>query len=556
MKRAKKWLKRLAAGAFLIFLFGSLAIFLAVRGSIAQPPPLPKDLSVLQLKTEARDGKTFLGKSWREEREGLPVVCLKGSPLEIGFADGTLMQDKMHTLETEFLAMVRGYVPNRLMKSVLKNYIFWRNRNLSAFVPEEIRLEIFGTTLGCADNHPEEGNFYNRLLNYHAAQDVSYMMIDNPFIAAHAGCTAFGAWSNATANAHLITGRNFDWEAAEVFSTNRVVEMFEPENGIPFISLAWAGMKGVVSGMNRAGISVTINGAPSKLPEKIGTPVDIVAREVLQNAHDLAEALKIIRDAPVFVSTIWLVGSRADGKFVVVEKTPQITNVRDSIGDFIVCPNHFETEILKDLPQNTNYMAEGTSLSREARLTELLKENDGKIDAADAVKFLRDRDLAGGIFAGNGNRSSLNAFIATHAVVMDLTAGIFYAACPPNGEGKFVAFDVNDFDHELPALTIPADEMLTNGGLENFKRAQKFLADGNRALKNRDANAALDLAKQAERLNPDFYQNAVLQGRALSALNQKSEAANFFKLALARHPAFAGERKEIEEWLREAEAAN
>jgi len=67
-------------------------------------------------------------------------------------------------------------------------------------------------TLGCGDAHPEEGPYYNRLLNYHAAHDVSYMMIDNPLVS-RAGCTAFGAWGPETSNGHLITGRNFDWEA-------------------------------------------------------------------------------------------------------------------------------------------------------------------------------------------------------------------------------------------------------------------------------------------------------------------------------------------------------
>jgi isopenicillin-N N-acyltransferase-like protein len=556
VKRAKKWLKRIALGAVIFLLAGLVVVFLEVRHSIAKPPPLPKDISVLQLKPESRDGKTMLGKSWRSEREGLPVVCLKGSPLEIGFADGALMQDKMQTLETEFLELLHSYVPNPWVKSFLKDYIFWRDRRLSEFVPEEIRLEIYGTTLGCVDNHPEEGNYYNRLLNYHAAQDVSYMMIDNPFIANHAGCTAFGAWSNATVNAHLITGRNFDWEAAEVFSRDRVVEMFEPDGGIPFISLAWAGMKGVVSGMNRAGVGVTINGAPTKLPDEIGTPVAIVARDVLQHAHNLDEALKIIRDAHVFVSTLWLVGSRADGKFVVVEKTPETTNVREADGDSIVCPNHFETDTLKDLPQNKEYMNGATSVTREQRMKELLQQNDGKIDPGLAVDFLRDRDLPGGVFAGNGNRGSINAFIATHAVVMDLTAGIFYAACPPNGEGKFVAFDVNDFDHELPGLTIPVDDVLTNGVFENFKKAQKVLADGKRALQNSDTNAVLKFATEAETLNPGYYENAVLQGWALLALGKKEDAVKSFELALLRHPAFTDEQKEIDEWLREANAAN
>jgi len=65
--------------------------------------------------------------------------------------------------------------------------------------------------------------------------------------------------------------------------------MCEPDDGIPFISLSWAGMAGVVSGMNRAGISVTVNGAPTSLPRETATPVAIVARHILQQAHNHAE---------------------------------------------------------------------------------------------------------------------------------------------------------------------------------------------------------------------------------------------------------------------------
>jgi|SRR5665213_1917565 len=556
MKRIKKWLKRILPGAILLALIGWLMAMMMMHDSIAKPPPLPADMSVLKLKPETRDGKTWLGKSWTGGREGLTVVYLKGSPLEIGYADGTLMQEKMHTLENGFMKMIQGYVPKHWVMELLKNYVLWRNRHLSDFIPEDYRLEIYATTLGCPDIHPEEGNFYNRLLNYHAAHDVSYMMIDNPFISARAGCTAFGAWGNATVNGHLITGRNFDWEAAEVFSTNRVVEMFEPDGGIPFISLSWAGMAGVVSGMNRAGVSVTINGAPSKLPNDIATPVAIVAREILQNAHNLDESLKILRDAKVFVSTIWLIGSRADGKFVVVEKTPATTNVREAGGDTIVCPNHFETAGLKDDARNTNYMAEATSVSREERMLELLKQDDGAINATNAAAILRDRDLPGGVFAGDSHRGSLDAFIATHAVVMDLTAGIFWAASPPNQLGKFVAFDVNDFNHELPQLAIPADKVLASGEYERARQAQQFLADGLCALQNKDAQAGLEFAKKAEALNPGFYQNSFLQGRALLALNRKPEAAKAFETALSEQPAFLKEKQELEDLLRQAGGAN
>jgi isopenicillin-N N-acyltransferase-like protein len=553
--RLKKWLQRIFFSAILLVLAGWLAAVLVIRHCIATPPPLPQDLSILQLKPETHDGKTWLGRSWVGRREGLTVVFLKGSPFEMGYADGVLMQDKMHTLENGFLQMIQGYVPQHWVMELLKNYVIYRNRHLSDYVPLAYRMEIYATTLGCPDIHPEEGNFYNRLLNYHAAHDVSYMMIDNPFISARAGCTAFGAWGGETVNGHLITGRNFDWEAAEVFSRDRVVEMCEPDHGIPFISLSWAGMAGVVSGMNRAGVSVTINGAPSRLPDDIGTPVAIVAREVLENAHNLDESLKILRAAKVFVSTLWLVGSRADGKFIVVEKTPEVTNVREAVGDTIVCPNHFETSGLKDDPRNTNYMAEATSVSREARLKELLRQARGTLNVTQAVAILRDRDLPGGIFPGDGNRATLNAFIATHATVMDLSGGIFWAASPPNQLGKFVAFDVQDFSQALPGLAVAADPVLASGEYARSRQAGQCLADGLRALKHNRIIKALTLADRAESLNPGFYQNATLRGRALLALGRNDESAPAFEKALAEHPAFLQEKRELERLLQQAHPA-
>ena len=444
--------------------------------------------------------------------------------------------------------MVQGYVPNECALSVLKWYVIYRNRHLTDYIPADYRMEIFGATMGCPDSHPEIGPYYNRVLNYHAAHDVSYMMIDNPLVS-RAGCTSFGAWGAATGNHHLLTGRNFDWEAAEVFSRDRVVVMCEPENGIPFISLAWAGMAGVVSGMNRAGISVTVNGAPSSLPRETATPVAIVARDILQRAHDLSETMELLRRARVFVSTLWLIGSKTDGKFIVVEKTPDTTQVREAEADWIVCANHFETPGLRGNARNQLQMAEATSVSRKTRMSELIQSTYGKIDVSRTVEFLRDRKLPGGDFEGNGNRGALNALIATHATVMDLTDGIFWAASPPNQLGKFVAFDVQDFSHEMHEKAVPADAMLASGEFERAREGQQLLADAQHALKNRDAQTALTLAQKAESLNPGFYRNAILRGRALLSLGRVEEAQRAFNAALAAKPAFLKEKKEIEALL-------
>ena len=547
----KRWLKRILIGAAVLALGGWLSLSFLLKQWTAKPPPLSSDEKILSLKPESRDGKTWLGQSWVTRREGLLVVRLKGSPFEMGYASGTLLTKEMHTLENEFLTMIRGYVPEQWKLNVLHNYVLFHNRHLSDFVPLAYREQIHGVIRGCPDIHPELGDYYNRMLNYHAAHDVSYLMIDNPLVS-RAGCTAFGAWGGATEGGHLLTGRNFDWEAAEVFSRDRVVILSEPDGGIPFVSLAWASMAGVVSGLNRAGVSVTINGAPSSLPSGTATPVAMVARDVLQKARNLNEALEIIRSAKVFVSTLWLVGSRADGKFIVVEKTPERTNVREPEGDTIVSANHFQTLGLTNDARNVSYLEEATSTPRYQRMTELLAGARGKLGAARAAEILRDEKLPGGAFPGHGHRATLNANIATHATVMDLTEGIFWAASPPHQLGKFVAFDVNDFDRELPSRTVLADEQLTFGAHEKAQRAQKHLADGFAALKQKKAAVALTNAENAEMLNPGFYQNAALRGRALLALQRHDEAAAALQSALDRRPAFLAERQQIETLLKQA----
>src|SRR4051812_4825518 len=188
-----KWLKRIFLG-IIIFALGSWVTgALLLRRWTAKPPPIPANAPILKLKTVEHDGKVWLGQSWVGRREGLLTVYLKGDPFELGYANGVLLQSQIHTLEDEFIKMIHGYVPNEWALNALKWYVIYRNRHLSDYVAADYRMEIFGSTVGCSDPHPEIGPYYNRILNYHAAHDVSYMMIDNPLVS-RAGCTSFGAW--------------------------------------------------------------------------------------------------------------------------------------------------------------------------------------------------------------------------------------------------------------------------------------------------------------------------------------------------------------------------
>jgi hypothetical protein len=523
-----------------------LVLVLLMWHWVAKPPALAPEAATFKPVVEQRGDRLYAGKSWYGTREGLPVLYLTGTAYEMGYANGLLTQKLIHRQEDSVLALLNKVAPQRWLQFAIKAVVLFKNRNLPDHVTPEQQWEVLGLSRGCPDKHPDIGPYYHRLLNYHGAQDISYMMMNSPLL--RRGCTAFGAWGEATRDGHLLMGRNFDWEADPVFEKDRVLVYCEPKDGIAFVSLAWAGMIGSVSGMNRAGVSITVNGAPSHLPNSIATPTCLIAREVLQHARDLDEALKILERRKVFVSSLFLLGSRKDGAFIVVEKTPERMFVRrEKTQPFIVCANHYQTPELDGSELNKQFKRIDTSVSRYERMKELLGHK--ALTPADAAMMLRDRELPNGQFAGNGHRGSLNPLIATHAVVMDVTEGILWAATPPHQLGRFVAFSTQSVETVLANQTIPEDELLTNGGYARYLAAQSKLEEGWKAFKQKDTARAETNARTAEGGNPGYYGNAWLLAEALLQAGRTNEANQACRTALAGQPALPRERTRIEQLL-------
>lgn len=545
---AKKWAKRLCWGAATVLLLQ--AGFTALLWSwVARPPNIPIPGEVLQRRVETAGERRILGDCWARNAGGLRVMYLAGTPFEIGFANGKLTEDLMHGQEAELINLMNSSIPWAAGRIAIKVYATWFTRDLPEAIPAEYQEELYGISMGCRDNNPGLGPYYHRLLNYHAAHDLSHLFMDSVLLSR---CTAFGAWGDATADGHLVAGRNFDWEAAKTFEKDRVLAFFRPEKGLAFMSLSWGGMVGAVSGMNEAGISVTVNGANGKPPGRAGTPISIVVRQVLQYARDLEEAIAIVSNSAVFVSEHFLVGSQSDSRFIVIEKTPARTAVREGSNSVIICANHFMTAPQRDIPENIEYLREGTSAARYDRMLELAGRAWGRITPGETLSILRDRRLPGGFFPGNGHRGTLNALIATHSVVMDLTDGVFWAATPPHQLGPFLAFRFEDFERRPRHMDFEADPMAGDGEFSRLELSRQYLERARKALADNEPERALAWAEKAEANNPGYYQNAWLAGRILAKLGRGAEAAERLRAALEARPAFRSERAEIEALLRKS----
>jgi isopenicillin-N N-acyltransferase-like protein len=455
----------------IIALVTAVAIGPIAHGVIAistpmDPPPLgaPGDLPMRD-----ESGVRHVGPGYARTREGLREVYLRGSPEQIGTEHARLVHEAMVTNEDELWDSFSKVVPLAPARALMMDVGRLRYRNVDRGIPEPRRRELAAQSRAF-DPDPFTPHLptYHRMVFLHALYDIALSFEHSPLI----GCSAFVLGPEATENGHTLLGRAFDFEAGDVFDRDKAVFFVAGDGVLPFASVAWPGLVGVMSGMNAEGVAIIVNGGRAREPQTTGEPVIFLLRDVLERAHDTAEAVAILRSQSVMVSHLVLVAD-AKGATAIVERAPGAEPfVRDHFADPDRVPltNHFEGPLAAD-ERNQTVRAHTTTLPRRARLDELLHDvgpHEGSVDRA--VAMLRDHTCAGGAACELGDRRAIDALIATHGIVADTTDRVLWVSAGPHLSGKFVRFDLrlifapdHDPSRDPPPQTIPEDPIVHDG---------------------------------------------------------------------------------------------
>jgi predicted choloylglycine hydrolase len=247
-----------------------------------------------------------------------------------------------------------------------------------------------------------------RSLYLHGAHDIGHSLQDLALV----GCSSFAAWNSKSEDGNLILGRNFDFYAGDDFAKDKVIAFIKPTQGNPFMIYTWAGMTGAVSGMNTKGLTITINAGKSKIPLIAKTPISVLAREILQYASTIDEAIAIAKKRKVFVSESIMVGSAVDNKAILIEVSPNNFGVFDvPNSNQIICSNHFQSKELKNHKRNKDQIRDSHSKYRFDKMTELFDSNP-KINPTIAAEILRNTKGLNDKEIGYGNEKALNQFIS------------------------------------------------------------------------------------------------------------------------------------------------
>lgn len=543
MLKRSKFLRRLFKTlTVVVLLFGLLFIYLTIVSKV--DPPLIIDKSSLALqRSEPDSGLYTIGNNWfRKSQSGLYEMYVSGKPFERGIINGKLSEELVKKQEDYFSERINQMIPSPFYLRFLKYFIGWFNRDLAKNVTTEYKQEIYGVSQSASDGYKYIGTKYSRILNYHSAHDIGHALQNMMLV----GCTSFGTWGNASQDSTLIIGRNFDFWVGDNFAKNKIVEFVNPSEGYKFMSVTWGGFIGVVSGMNERGLTVTINAAKSDIPSDAATPVSLVAREIVQYAKNIQEAIAIARKRRMFVSESFLVGSAVDNKAVIIEKTPDSLAVYDPDNNEILCTNHFQSKTFLHSPKNKEQMSESASMYRYKRLTQLLNQN-GKNTVQKTINILRDYRGIDNANIGLGNEKAVNQFIAHHSIVFEPQKLLVWVSTAPWQMGEFVCYDLKKIfsmqglkeNHEInePTLTVPADSFIYSAAFKNFERYRHYKE---LAFEKKPINADSVIAD-----NPALYTSYVIAGDYCFEQKQFNRALGYYQKALTMEIATEGERKHI-----------
>lgn len=517
-----------------ILLFSLIVLFhiIVMKGDI----PAPK-VKKVDLPERVRIGENYYGVGdnyLRLNEHGIWELYLEGTSYERGLAYGVLTRELNNYQEEVFVESINTFVPPGFFQNILKIFVAFFNSDIPKYIPEEYQRELYGISQTFSDQFDYIGPKYSRILNYHAAHDLGHALNDYSVV----GCTSFAVRGDKSTDGQLLIGRNFDFYVGDDFAKNKILMVMKPATGYAFASVSWAGYMGVSSGLNNKGISVTINAAKSDVPRGAKTPIGLLAREILQYSKNIDEAIEIARKRKVFVSETILVSSGKENRAVLIEISPNKFGVKEMTSDYMVCANHYQSDVYSNDSNNIKNIENSDSKYRFDRLTQLV-QSEKQITPLKAASFLRDQYGFNKDTLGMGNPRAINQLLAHHSVVIQPSHSLLFVSTKPYQLGKYIGLNVEKSVMQRKLVyddEIENDQFLYSHQYTQFayfkaikQEIQKYLW-GKNSLELTEEDIALFIAS-----NSESYMTYEVLGNYFWHKEQFKRAGEFYSQALTKN---------------------
>ena len=469
------------------------------------------DVTRHQPEVDVTGRRVVYGRSDLTRQGRLWFLHLEGSPEELGDAHGKLagrLLLGLHEQVTDFLAGRYGAFSEAWAANML---LRWHYRDGDTHLPPSDRREL--AALAAAVPEAGAGNYgpYHLLFLYQCFEELAQRLQD---VVVQGDVFAVGPRRTAggRGQGNLVVGRSLTADLGHAIEPERVVTFYYPDGKYPFVSIGWAGLVGVVTGINARGITVALNPARTDDPLEEGAPLPLVLRKVLEEADTAERAVEILEHADLRSSGIVLIGDGIQRKALVMEVAARDPDerrvVRGEEQAIVWATDHMVREVFERDPQNDRVRRDTSSGYRYQRLAQLL-EGKAPLTPIEAVTILRDRRGLDDSELGLGNRNALENLFTTHSVVIDATAMVMWVAEGPSTLGRYRAIDLRHAlgrqgRYPAPLDDLPADPLLYSEEYRDFQQALESMTHARFLMARGEYERALWSAQIGLALAPDI----------------------------------------------------
>lgn len=270
---------------------------------------------------------------------------LEGTPYESGFLMGSLAEEEISRMATEFADKVvfsfigsKALEKMKLIQETLIRLIYSLSKEAWSQLRLEIKDEIQGIHDGCKSRNKKTrvdmehlivlntgidiicsriypGNFFRDGLGHMEPEDFRI-----PFM-----CNAFTVGGKSAGYGYYF-GRDFMFPTADVFQDTAAMVVYNPapaagKEAIPMISVTAPGMAGSISAMNLYGVALGVNMSPGANcdPQNIGTNSLLLTRLCAQYSKSAEAAVGLMAETARGVSWNYIIADGGNERSCVAE---------------------------------------------------------------------------------------------------------------------------------------------------------------------------------------------------------------------------------------------
>ncbi len=247
----------------------ALAVVLVVSSCAGAPPVRDLQPSLTE------EGLTFHS-GRRADGEGIPVLYLSGSPYEVGLQYGVLLRPEIQSMYEEYGKLLDQLTGGGLRRFFFRLSLDGKLRDMRSALPAGFEDEVRGISDGA-------GIPFSDYLFFAMTPELLFDV----------SCTSMVVKEEG----QLVHGRNFDFpRPANLVWRYPVIAKISVDAKVPYVTLGFAGLPGVYTGLNERGIAASVNTAVFvKHATANVIPVGFLVKEVLEDSASLADVDSIMK---------------------------------------------------------------------------------------------------------------------------------------------------------------------------------------------------------------------------------------------------------------------